>query len=120
MPERDLLLYTVDALESIQAIKTYTESMDFTTFASDRKTYSATLREYIVIGEAISKLIDLLERRFPEYEWRMVKDFRNFIVHEYFGVDPKIVWDLTIFELEALNVRLGTLKAELETEKRGQ
>ncbi|MBU1340553.1 MAG: DUF86 domain-containing protein [Proteobacteria bacterium] len=63
--------------------------------AADRKTYNATIREYIIIGEAILPLIDLLENKFPEYEWQMIKDFRNFIVHEYFGVDIQIVWDIT-------------------------
>lgn len=37
-----------------------------------------------------------------KYPQRMVKDFRNFIVHEYFGVDTQIVWDLTRQELDEL------------------
>jgi len=60
------------------------------------------IRGYIVIGEAISTLIDTLEEKAPLYPWRMVKDFRNFIVHEYFGVDAQIVWDLTTQELDEL------------------
>jgi uncharacterized protein with HEPN domain len=55
-----------------------------------------------VIGEAISTLIDTLEEEAPAYPWRMVKDFRNFIVHEYFGVDAQIIWDLTTQELDEL------------------
>lgn len=47
-------------------------------------------------------LIDMLEEKIPDYPWRMVKDFRNFIIHEYFGVDTKIVWDLTKLELDSL------------------
>lgn len=60
------------------------------------------LREYIIIGEVIAQVIDLLEEEKPDYPWRMVKDFRNFIVHEYFGVDAKIVWDLRKLELDTL------------------
>ena len=113
MSKRDLTLYINDILESASAIKDYTENMDFETFENDRKTYSATIREYIIIGEAVSTLIDLLEEKAPSYPWRMVKDFRNFIVHEYFGVDTQIVWDLTTKELDALveninNIDLNT------------
>ena len=54
-------------------------------------------------------MIDLLEERVPDYEWRMVKDFRNFIVHEYFGVDPRIVWDLTTQELSLLKEKIEML-----------
>ena len=47
-------------------------------------------------------MIDTLEEEAPAYPWRMVKDFRNFIVHEYFGVDAQIIWNLTTQELDEL------------------
>ncbi|MDD5159577.1 MAG: DUF86 domain-containing protein [Sulfuricurvum sp.] len=109
MSKRDHRLYVEDILESVRAVESYVEGIDFDAFLNDRKTYSATIREYIIIGEAISAIIDLLEERFPDYEWRMVKDFRNFIVHEYFGVDPRIVWDLTIQELPILKEKIELL-----------
>jgi len=109
MSKRDHRLYVEDILESVRAVESYMDGIDFDTFVNDRKTYSATIREYIIIGEAISSMIDLLEERFPDYEWRMVKDFRNFIVHEYFGVDPRIVWDLTTQELSLLKEKIEML-----------
>lgn len=102
MSKRDKKLYIQDILESYDAIKSYIQGISYDEFMNDRKTYSATIREYIIIGEAVSNLIDLLEEKFPDYPWRMVKDFRNFIVHEYFGVDSQIVWDLTTQELDEL------------------
>ena len=102
MPKRDNRLYLEDILDSAEAIKEFTKDLNFEDFIDDRKTYSATIREYIVIGEAISTLIDILEEEAPTYPWRMVKDFRNFIIHEYFGVDAQIVWDLTTQDLDEL------------------
>ena len=102
MHKRDKSLYIEDILDSAKAIKAFTKDLTFENFKNDRKTYSATIREYIVIGEAISTLIDTLKEEAPTYPWRMVKDFRNFIVHEYFGVDAQIVWDLTTQELDEL------------------
>ncbi|WP_425353010.1 HepT-like ribonuclease domain-containing protein [Sulfurospirillum barnesii] len=58
----------------------------------------------------MTQLLDVLEEEKPDYPWRMVKDFRNFIVHEYFGVDAKIVWDLTKLELDTLLQCIQTLK----------
>lgn len=102
MSKRSVALYIQDITESANAIKSYVDGIDYETFVNDRKTFSATLREYMVIGEAVGKIIDLLEKSSPEYPWRMIKDFRNFIIHEYFGVNPKIVWDLTTQELDLL------------------
>lgn len=114
MSERDEMLYVEDILDSVDAIHSFISGIDYETFRNDRKTYSATIREYIIIGEAISQLMDRLEEDFPNYPWRMVKDFRNFIVHEYFGVDAQIVWDLTTLELSELTTHIKTLKSNLK------
>ena len=110
MSKRDITLYIDDIVESVNAIKSYVEGINFQLFIEDRKTFSATLREYMIIGEAVGSIIEVLENRAPEYPWRMIKDFRNFIIHEYFGVNPQIVWDLTTKELDLLLDEIQKLK----------
>lgn len=110
MSKRTLDLYIFDILDSADAIKSFIKDLTYDDFLKDRKTYSATIREYIVIGEAISSILTLLEEKIPDYPWRNIKDFRNFIVHEYFGVDAKIVWDLTIYELDQMVDNIKKLK----------
>ena len=114
MSKRDLRLYVEDILESIEAIEDYMVDIDnFVDFTKDRKTYSAAIREYIIIGEAIIPILEILEKQFPDYEWRMIKDFRNFIVHEYFGVDLQIIWDITKLELNELKSKIVLLSKDL-------
>ena len=109
MSERNLVLFVDDCIESIEAIESYTKNIDFDFFRMDRKTYSATLREFIVIGEAISHIPEEFKSRFPEIAWRLIKDFRNFIVHEYFGIDAEIVWDAVTKELSDLKREMKSL-----------
>ncbi len=111
--KRDPLLYIQDILESIDAIKNYTDSINYEQFSSDRKTYSACIREFTIIGEAIGKIFNLCMTYSPDYEWRMIKDFRNIIVHEYFGIDLKIVWDLIQFELQSLANEITHIKRSI-------
>ncbi len=115
MPRRNVTLYIDDILDSITAIQSFITGQTFEDFAQDRKTYSATIREYIVIGEAIVALKEPLEIYFPDYSWRMIKDFRNFIVHEYFGIDARIIWDLTTKELPELESMVQQLQEKLRT-----
>lgn len=114
MSKRESLLYIEDILESVDAIEEYIADMNFEMFSNDRKTYSATIREFIVIGEAVSKIITLLENKFPEYPWRILKDFRNFIVHEYFGVNTRIVYDAATLELEELKKIIDKIKIDIK------
>ncbi|KUJ75923.1 hypothetical protein AVO42_11665 [Thiomicrospira sp. XS5] len=102
MPSRNRQLYIDDIVESISAIQEYVDGLSYDEFVADRKTYSAMIREYMIIGEAVGNLMEDLKAYSPEYPWQRLKDFRNLIVHEYFGVDFRIIWDLTQKELPIL------------------
>ncbi|MGK2945702.1 MAG: HepT-like ribonuclease domain-containing protein [Desulfuromonadales bacterium] len=109
MSSRDPRLYIDDIRDAISAIEEYTRGLDLEGFSSDRKTYSATLREFIVIGEAINHVPEEARLKVPTIEWRLIKDFRNFIIHEYFGIDARIVWDAVRLELPALKAGISKL-----------
>ena len=68
--------------------------MDFETFKSDEKTKDAVVRNLGIIGEAVKRLPDTLRDRYPKVEWRKITGLRDIIVHEYFGVDEEILWDV--------------------------
>jgi uncharacterized protein with HEPN domain len=75
------------------AIQSYVEGMTCEAFVQDRMRYSAVIREFEIIGEAVGKLPEELKGEYPEIPWQDVKDFRNLLAHEYFGVDLEIVWN---------------------------
>jgi len=93
MSERSQLLYCQDILESGSAIQSYVRGMTCAAFVQDRMRYSAVIREFEIIGEAVGKLSEELKGGYPEIPWQDVKDFRNLLAHEYFGVDLEIVWN---------------------------
>lgn len=93
MSERSDRLYCHDILESGAAIQSYVEGIDFATFVRDRMRYSAVIREFEIIGEAVGKLSTEMKQSYPDIPWLDIKDFRNLLAHEYFGVDLEIVWN---------------------------
>jgi len=102
MSERDPRLYCEDILESGNAILNFVEGLSFEDFCDDRKTYSAVIREFEIIGEAVGKLPESFRERRQDVEWQDIKDFRNLLSHEYFGVDLEIVWKIIEDDLPAL------------------
>jgi uncharacterized protein with HEPN domain len=102
MSERDFRLYCTDILDSGSAILEFVRGFSFEEFRIDRKTYSAVIREFEIIGEAVGKLPDKLKRRYPDIEWQDIKDFRNLLTHEYFGIDLEIVWKIIQDDLPVL------------------
>jgi uncharacterized protein with HEPN domain len=102
MSERDTRLYYLDILDSGSAILGYVKDLTLEEFCNDRKTFSAVIREFEVIGEAVGKIPDELKQLRPDVEWQDIKDFRNLLIHEYFGVDLEIVWKTIQDDLPSL------------------
>jgi len=93
MSKRDVRLFIQDIKESIEAIFEYMKDENLESFSNDRKTYSAVIREFEIIGEATKHLPEELISKYTEVGWRDIKDFRNLLIHEYFGVDFEIVYN---------------------------
>jgi len=113
MSDRDNLLYLKDMLESIEAIQSFVTDMNFESFISDRKTFSATIRELEIIGEAAGRISTDIQQQYPYLPWRIMKDFRNVLAHHYFGINADIVWDVAIRKLPDIKSQLQTVLKKL-------
>lgn len=97
MPPRNWNFRIQDILDAVAAVQTYTAGMTFEAFTLDRRTVDAVVRNFIVIGEAAIHIPDEICARNPEIPWPDMRAMRNFVVHEYFGVSERVLWD-TIHE----------------------
>ncbi|MDA7817557.1 DUF86 domain-containing protein [Sulfurimonas sp.] len=113
MSKRDIELFVNDIYESIEAIFDYTKDMNLEEFSNDRKTYSAVIREFEIIGEATKHLPSDILDKYKDVEWRDLKDFRNLLIHEYFGVDFEIVYKVIKDDLEILRQTIHLIKKDL-------
>jgi len=112
VPPRDWTLRIRDILDSIEAIRQYTAGMDFEAFRADRRTVDAVVHNIAVIGEAAGNVSADVRNARPEIPWQLMRDFRNVVIHRYFGIDRKIVWDTIQNDLPALVPTLRKLLRE--------
>jgi len=112
MPPRNWTLRVVDILDAIAAIQQFTAGMDFATFTSDRKTLDAVLRNFTIIGEAARHVPDDVIVAYPEIPWQDMRDMRNILMHEYFGVNLRIVWNTVQIYLPPLAPQLQRILDE--------
>lgn len=102
MSKREISLLIDDMLQSAYKINNYTEDMDFNTFIEDDKTIDAVVRNFEIIGEAANRIPEAFRILNPSIEWDRLRGFRNRLVHEYFGIDCEIVWDIIATYLQDL------------------
>jgi uncharacterized protein with HEPN domain len=108
--KRDIELFIVDIFVSIQKVKEYTNPFNNPNdLLHSSLHWDATIRQLEIIGEALNKLLEdeKFSAQAPEY-FRKVVNFRNSIVHGYFGIDIDEVWNV-------VNVHLDILKSDIES-----
>ncbi len=92
MPPRDWRLRLDDMLDAAQTAISLVDGLDKDEFVGDRILVDAAIKNLSVLGEAATRVPDEVAQQWPELPWRMMRDMRNFIVHEYFGVSADVVW----------------------------
>jgi uncharacterized protein with HEPN domain len=99
MCERDDTELVRDMLEAARRISSYTAALTYETFLADTKTQDAVTRNLEIIGEAVRKLSDELRDAHPNIPWRSMSGLRDRLIHDYFGVNFDIVWEIASHEL---------------------
>ena len=82
-----------DILDAVAEVQSFTQGMDFDGFRDDRRTIKAVALDFIVIGEAAGHVPESVAQAHPEIPWAVMRGMRNRLVHAYFSIDPRIVWD---------------------------
>jgi len=114
MSKRSLELLVEDIWESIEKIERYTEGLTQDNFQSDEKTTDAVVRNLEIIGEAAARLPEDFTDQHSEIEWIKIIGLRNRIVHEYFGVDLQIIWQILKNNLPSFKKSLKKIRSELK------
>ena len=99
MSKREELLLLKDIFEAGNKILKFTEGINFQKFIVDDKTQDACIRNFEIMGEAAKYISEETMLENPEIEWRKISNYRNLLIHEYFGVNLEIVWDIIENEL---------------------
>jgi len=103
MSKRPADLFVEDIRESIARIDRYTAGLDLAGFKADQKTVDAVVRNLEIIGEAARQLPEEFTGRDPQIEWRKIAGLRNRIVHDYFGLDLEMIWQIIHSDLPVLS-----------------
>lgn len=95
MPEsrRDIDFFD-DILDGIRRVLDYSAGLTKEIFLSDNKTQDAVIRNLEVIGEATKRLTMEFRDSYPQIPWREMAALRDRLIHDYFGINTEILWEI--------------------------
>ncbi len=108
---RDWRFRVRDIIAGISAALAYTEGMTFEEFATDRRTRDAVIRNLMIMGESVRWIPGPVREANPQVPWTTMRGVRNVVVHEYFGIDDRILWDTVVHDLPPLVPKLEAVLA---------
>ena len=109
---KDDRVYLFHIRDAIDRVLEFTADGELA-FFDDRKTQDAVVRNLEVIGEAVKNLSSDLRDRYPDIPWKRMAGMQDKMIHEYFGVNLNLVW-------EVVQLHLPSLKSKTEVILRNQ
>lgn len=109
MPERDWKLFIDDIKTSINKIINYSKNLSYDKFLDDEKTIDAVVRNLEIIGEAAKKIPDNIKDKYQEIEWKKISGLRDIVIHNYFGINEGIIWDVVTNKIPELNNQIDQI-----------
>jgi len=99
-----------DIFTCLERIQVYISGLSYDDFASDQKTQDAVIRNIEILGEASKKLSEDIKQTYNEIPWKMIAGTRDRLIHDYFGVNIDIIWEIATIDVPELKEKIAKIK----------
>ena len=105
-------LYASHVLECIRRLEENT-SAGYGAFIASHTLQDAVLRNVQTMSEATQRLSPEIKARYPDVPWAEIAAFRNVVVHNYLGIDLRLVWSVVQQDVPELKRAMVNIQEEL-------
>ena len=100
-------------LDAIKEIEEYVQSCDFNDFVENSMMRFASIKQLEIIGEASNNISEGIKTKFSNIEWKKIIGLRHIIVHEYFGIDDTLIWQIIQTDLPELKNQVNNILTDI-------
>jgi uncharacterized protein with HEPN domain len=103
------LAYIEHMILCIRKIHKFTKGINRKEFEKNELIQDAVIRNIEIIGEACKKLSSDYKNTYRDIEWKEIAGMRDKLIHDYFGVDIKVIWETVKIDIPELLKKLKGL-----------
>ena len=94
MKGRTHKMFVEDILEAMNKIERYLKGLTYEMFVKNDIVVDAVARNLEIIAEASSNIPEDVKGKYLYIPWKRMIGLRNIVIHEYFGIDLSIIWEI--------------------------
>ncbi|MBV7441075.1 DUF86 domain-containing protein [Weeksellaceae bacterium TAE3-ERU29] len=86
----------------------------FNSFEENWVEQDAMIRNFEIIGEASNHISKDLKEKYPDLAWNEMRGMRNFMTHEYFGLQLDTIWETAVHDIPFLKLEIAKIISDLK------
>ncbi|MBF0538222.1 MAG: DUF86 domain-containing protein [Nitrospirae bacterium] len=110
---RDITLFIKDIIENMDKAEEFIGNLSYEDLLLDSKTSYSGVRCLEIIGEASKNVPDNIRCKYPDIPWNKMAGMRDKVIHVYFGVEFKFIWNVVKEDIPRLRPLLKKVYEEI-------
>jgi uncharacterized protein with HEPN domain len=112
--KKDPVVFIEHVLESIELIENYTANKTISDFIESVQLQDSIIRRIEIIGEVVKNLPDEVKNNYPDVPWKKIAGMRDVLIHQYFGIDLELTWQVVQKDIPDLKRENLKIKKDLK------